>query len=317
MHPARSLILFTALSGAGLGALVWLGLLAILGTLPRGAALAAGALALILLIAGLLCSTLHLRHPQRAWRALSQWRSSWLSREGVLALVTIAFACLLLAALWRQGPGAETVLVAGPLTAAAALATVYATAMIYRSLWTVPAWHNRWTVPAFLLIALASGGLMTAAAAMLREADLAGLRPLPEGTMAALLGAVALKHRARRSAGGTDGASDSAGAVGLAGRAVGVRLLEAPSTSQAWLEREMAFRVARRHARKLWRISAGLALAVAGPLLAGAWLLPGPAAAAMTVLAALAGLGAALVERWLFFAEARHKMTLYFGTERV
>src|SRR6185437_11174293 len=32
--------------------------------------------------------TSHLGRPERAWRALSQWRSSWLSREGIASLVT-------------------------------------------------------------------------------------------------------------------------------------------------------------------------------------------------------------------------------------
>ena len=38
------------------------------------------------LTVGLVSSTLHLSHPERAWRAFSQWRSSWLSREGVAAV---------------------------------------------------------------------------------------------------------------------------------------------------------------------------------------------------------------------------------------
>ena len=86
MHPAASIIFFTTASGLGYG------LAAVLG---RGvldpAAIAtriAHVLALALIAAGLLSSTLHLRNPQRAWRAFSQWRSSWLSREGVLAVAT-------------------------------------------------------------------------------------------------------------------------------------------------------------------------------------------------------------------------------------
>ena len=47
-------------------------------------------LALGLVTAGLLSSTLtaHLGSPERAWRAFSQWRTSWLSREGVMAVLT-------------------------------------------------------------------------------------------------------------------------------------------------------------------------------------------------------------------------------------
>ena len=47
--------------------------------------LSAAAFAL-LVSAGLLSSVGHLGKPLRAWRAFSQWRSSWLSREGVAAL---------------------------------------------------------------------------------------------------------------------------------------------------------------------------------------------------------------------------------------
>jgi len=35
------------------------------------------------------------------------------------------------------------------------------------------------------------------------------------------------------------------------------------------------------------------------------------------VLAALAAMAGVLVERWLFFAEARHTVTLYYGATEV
>ena len=81
MHPALSVITFTTLSGAGYGLAVVLGLLQ---PDPALTAIKVGrGLALIAIAGGLVSSTLHLRNPQRAWRAFSQWRSSWLSREGV------------------------------------------------------------------------------------------------------------------------------------------------------------------------------------------------------------------------------------------
>ena len=90
MHPAKSVIFFTTASGAGYGLLFWLGLYGSLGLLPAGTwfAVVGFGLALVLVTAGLISSTFHLGHPERAWRALSQWRSSWLSREGVAAIVT-------------------------------------------------------------------------------------------------------------------------------------------------------------------------------------------------------------------------------------
>ena len=90
MHPAASVIFFTTASGAGYGLLFLLGLALPLGLIPadRWLGLVAMGLALGLIGLGLLSSTFHLGHPERAWRAFSQWRSSWLSREGVAAVAT-------------------------------------------------------------------------------------------------------------------------------------------------------------------------------------------------------------------------------------
>src|SRR6188508_911218 len=89
MHPAFSVIFFTTASGAGFGLLAWVGLLALGGGLPqRGVTLVLLALGAVLAVSGLLSSLLHLGQPLRAWRAFSQWRSSWLSREGVLSVAT-------------------------------------------------------------------------------------------------------------------------------------------------------------------------------------------------------------------------------------
>src|SRR5579859_2429092 len=96
MHPSGSVIWFTTLSGAGYGLLFLLGVLAGTPLLPdsRWFAFVALALGLGLVTAGLVASTLHLGHPERAWRAFSQWRSSWLSREGVSSVATYAPALL-------------------------------------------------------------------------------------------------------------------------------------------------------------------------------------------------------------------------------
>ena len=94
MHPAFSVIFFTVASGAGFGLMaVAAGLSGLGGTrLDTRFVLAIGVLALLLAGFGLLSSLLHLGRPERAWRAVSQWRSSWLSREGVLALLTMPVA---------------------------------------------------------------------------------------------------------------------------------------------------------------------------------------------------------------------------------
>ncbi|MEO1688269.1 MAG: DmsC/YnfH family molybdoenzyme membrane anchor subunit, partial [Pseudomonadota bacterium] len=135
MHPAPSLIVFTTLSGLGFGLMVFLGLFGAHGAEAGSVPMIYSALALALAGIGLMASAAHLKRPERAWRAFSQWRSSWLSREGVLAVTTlIVFA--LYAALWSFGAGRPAGL--GALAALLALATVGCTSMIYAQLRTVP-----------------------------------------------------------------------------------------------------------------------------------------------------------------------------------
>lgn len=78
MYPSVSLIFFTTASGTGYGLLALLGVLAPARLLPaeRWFGFTGLGLALGLITFGLLSSTLHLGHPERAWRAVSQWRSS-------------------------------------------------------------------------------------------------------------------------------------------------------------------------------------------------------------------------------------------------
>ncbi|MFB7898439.1 dimethyl sulfoxide reductase anchor subunit family protein [Streptomyces xiamenensis] len=175
MHPAFSVIFFTTLSGAGYGLMMWLGALALLqhGGLDGAPelslrALGAGLLASLLLVtAGLLSSTAHLGKPLRSWRASSQWRTSWLSREGVMAVLTYAPALTLLAWLLalspeRAWPAAWPTL-AGTALSVCALLTVACTAMIYASLPPIPAWRHPLVVPVYLAFAALSGAALLGA----------------------------------------------------------------------------------------------------------------------------------------------------------
>ena len=137
MHPAPSIIIFTALSGMGYGLAAMLGL----GLLDPSAVATkiAHVLALAMISGGLLSSTLHLGNPQRAWRALSQWRSSWLSREGVMALAT--FVPLALSA-WLSVFEGRYVPAIGVVGALMCAATVYCTGMIYASLRSIQGWNT-------------------------------------------------------------------------------------------------------------------------------------------------------------------------------
>ena len=104
MHPALSVIFFTTLSGAGYGLLFWAGWHALTGQSAARTLLVSIALAIVLSTVGLVSSLFHLGKPSRAWRAFSQWRTSWLSREGVASMATFVVAVLLGVALVRSGP---------------------------------------------------------------------------------------------------------------------------------------------------------------------------------------------------------------------
>lgn len=306
MHPAPSIILFTVCSGLGYGLAVMLGLGLLDPTAP--ATKLAHVLALALIGGGLLSSTLHLGNPQRAWRAFSQWRSSWLSREGVMAVATFVPLTLSAAlALFAD----RFLLPLGLAGAAMAVATVYCTAMIYASLRTVEAWNTPLTPACYVAFSLAGGALLATL-----FAALGGGEPRWPGLAALLLLAVAwaTKRAWKRRMSGLASASTPETATGLG--AIGtVRLLERPHMTENYLTREMGFRVARKHAAKLWRIAVGLGFLV--PAAALAILLAGPpgvAAVAAATLASLAFVAGLLVERWLFFAEARHAVMNYYGS---
>ena len=164
MHPAYSVIVFTTASGAGFGLLAWLAF-SILTAPPASSAayyLGAFGLAFALALGGLLSSTLHLGHPERAWRAFSQWRTSWLSREGVFAVVCLAVGALLaLAAIADLHPILQRVLALPVLVSA--LGTVWCTGMIYESLPTVRAWNHWLTTEVYVVLAVASGALLMTA----------------------------------------------------------------------------------------------------------------------------------------------------------
>ena len=312
MYPAPSIVFFTTASGAGYGLLVFASLTSLLGLVPitaaSGVILLAPALGLV--GAGLLSSTLHLGHPERAWRAFSQWRSSWLSREGVAAVATFVPA-LAMAWLWLTTERLVPVLAVA--TALLSLVTVYCTAMIYASLKPIPRWHQPLVPPVYLALGLATGSLLGLAL----TAWLGGIRTPPLVIGLLLLGtAWALKWRYWQTIDGAKPTATTADAIGLAERGP-ARLTEAPHTERNYILNEMGFRVARKHRAKLRTIAlaAGWAIPTASLVLALA-ASPSLAPVILTLGAAATLLGT-LVERWLFFAEAEHLVMLYYGRDAV
>jgi DMSO reductase anchor subunit len=308
MHPAFSVIFFTVISGLGYG--LWVALAARLlygrETAP-GLALAALGAGGVLVVAGLCSSLLHLGQPQRAWRAFSQWRTSWLSREGVAAVASFVPAVALAWAVWTGAPspwlrGLALVLIV------AAVATTVCTAMIYASLKPVPAWRHRAVPVAYVLLAGYTGGLAFAA---LRA--LAGATIGREVVLLAALVAIALWVLKARYWRDIDAPLPlpRAAALGLP-REREVRVFERPHTEANYLTKEMGYVLARRHAAKLRAIAVVLLAALPVVLLLPLWFLVHVDATPWLVAASASALLGAFVERWLFFAQAKHLVMLYY-----
>ncbi|GGA08617.1 dimethyl sulfoxide reductase anchor subunit family protein [Neptunicoccus cionae] len=292
MHPAPSVIVFTALSGLGFGLLAFLGV-----NVPDVTGMTAFIfffIAYALAVGGLIASTFHLGNPQRALKAFTQWRTSWLSREGVFAVLSLCVmgiyaACLIFLDLRLP--------VVGIIGSILSLISVYCTSMIYGQLKTVPRWNQPLTPVLFLVYALTGGALLS------------GQVYLAAGLMV-ILAILQYAHWTigdgrLKAAGGTIEAATGLGHLGK------VRLLESPHSGTNYLLREMAHEVGRKHALKL-RVIALLCLGV----LPCALLLltaPGHLSALLAIVLHLVGVFAA---RWLFFAEAEHVQALYYDRHR-
>ncbi len=288
MHPARSVILFTTLSGLGFGLLFWLGI-----GLPKATgwiAFVFFVIAYALAVGGLLASTFHLGHPERAIKAFSQWRSSWLSREGVCAVAALVVMAIYGAGLVFLG---ERWAILGWIGAALSVGTVFTTSMIYTQLKTVPRWNLTLTPFLFLTLSIAGGALMAGEVSWALT-----LLPVAAAFQVAywITGDTAL-----RRSGTTLASATGLGDVGQ------VRAFEPPHTGPNYLMKEFMFVVGRKHAVKL-RIFA-FALGYAAPIL----LLTVPFGHWEAALAVVCHLGGVYVSRWLFFAQAEHVVGLYYG----
>lgn len=306
MNPAFSVIFLTTLIGAGqglflAGAAVEQGLLGAAPATGSAFYVQSDAIALLLLGAGLIASFFHLGHPERAWRAIAMWRTSWLSRE-VIVLPAVMAVVALHGILHYSGSGGTAVI--GLAGALLALLLFYATGMIYACIKFLQEWASPLTLVNFTLMGCASGfTLATAVAAVIEPALAAGLaRWALVLTLAAATGRIAALAR---NAGLRPKSSLQS--------AIGIQNPRIVQKSQGFMgssfnTREFFHGKSRQWVQGVKWTFLLLAFAVPALLLALA-----PAANAL--LAALifgvqfAGL---LAERWFFFAQANHPQNLYY-----
>ncbi len=310
MHPAFSVIFFTVSSGAGFGlfALLYLAdLLKLGGELPVEQKLIAGLLALVLVGAGLTSSMFHLANPKNAWRAFSRYRTSWLSREGVFAMVFFPFALIYLALTWLQLPAFEWLrLVTGGLGALLAWITIFSTGMIYGCLKTIRQWNSPLVPANYLAVGHFTGALILLAIASQGGVALGGYIAL---VLALLVAAAALKAIYYFWIANPGTGSTIQTATGFTrGK---VRLLDTGHTHGTFLTQEFGFQIARKYALAL-----KLFVFLIGFLVPALLLTTGQDTGFGIYAAVITALLGMVAERWLFFAEARHVVNLYHGTQR-
>ena len=311
MHPAFSVIFFTVASGAGFGLFSLLFIadaFKLGGGFSREQLVVGGLIALGLIIFGLLSSTFHLANPKNAWRAFNRFRTSWLSREGVFAVIFMPLALVYLVSIWFDAPTwlRDT---SGFLAAILAWITVFSTGMIYACLKTIRQWNSPLVPANYLALGYASGSLL-----LLLGAVVSGLETLPFIAMSALIMSVAAVLKAIYYFWiGSPGLSPTINtATGLT-RAK-VKLLDTGHTHGTFLTQEFGFQIARQKAGLLKSVVFVLGFALPGLMLV--WVFNEHGGEMAAIVAAVAGLVGASVERWLFFAEARHVVNLYHGAQR-
>ncbi|WP_334051507.1 dimethyl sulfoxide reductase anchor subunit family protein [Burkholderia cepacia] len=311
MRPAFSVVFLTTLCGAAQGLLLTLvsveALARVAGVDVAAAFYVTGAaLSVALGVLGLFASFFHLGHPERAWRAIAMWRTSWLSRECIALPVFLACAFAYGVAHLFGWPGTLLIGAAGAL---ASVALFVCTAMIYACLRFLQEWASPLTLVNFVLLGCASGcTLATACAAWLAPA-LVG-RLAAAACVLTLAGCVARLASLARNA-RLRPKSTVQSATGI--RHEKVEQKSRGFTASAFNTREFF------HGQ-----GNGTLRVVKAGFLIGAFAVPfaltGAGALAPTSVAAAVVLGAAFViqyaglvaERWFFFADARHPQNIYY-----
>jgi DMSO reductase anchor subunit len=315
MKPAFSVVFLTTLSGAGQGLLialfgvelaVRLGFIAASSTPPQMFFVLGAALAVALGGLGLLASFFHLGHPERAWRAIAMWRTSWLSRECLALPAFLACAFAYGVAHWFGSPWSLAI---GALGVLASAVLFVCTSMIYACLRFLQEWATPLTMVNFVLLGCASGfTLATACAAWLAPSLVTGLAVCAGVlTLAGCASRVAsLVRNARlrpkstvQSATGIKSAKLEQKSRGFTAGAFNLREFFHGKTPQTLQRIKWTFLVG--------AFAVPLVLIVLGgsvpSIVASFWLLCAACAVQYAGLVA---------ERWFFFAEARHPQNLYY-----
>ena len=151
MHPAPSIILFTVLSGFGFGLISIIGLLQFFNQISIFDLITFSILGIIFSTIGLVSSFFHLANKKNAIKSLSQWQTSWLSREAISSIFCLLLVYGNIGWVFLQNMYVKEI---GIVLFFVALFTIFTTSMIYAQLKTVPSWNNILTPSLFIFAAL-------------------------------------------------------------------------------------------------------------------------------------------------------------------
>lgn len=294
MRPAWSVILLTTLIGAAQGLFLVVFLLDVLRPPPKEFVLLCCAVSLLLLASGLTASFFHLGRPERAWRAASQWRTSWLSRE---VIVLPAFMGML--AIY----GLSGSFAAGAIAAVLCIALFVCTGMIYACLPFLQEWRSPLTLVNFFLLGTASGLTLSVPLAVIAHPQFVGPLALGAFSLAAVAWAARIASLVRNAR--LRPKSTTASAIGIAHPRI--------------VQKAQGFMGGSYNTREFFHGRPDLVVfAVRWSFLVllfpvPAWLLGwGGGSFATFVAAFVLQFTGLLAERWYFFAEVRHPQNLYY-----
>jgi DMSO reductase anchor subunit len=321
MKPALSVVFLTTLIGVGQGlflALFTQQSYALFDLLPHLDSRFYGwgsVLALCFTTTGLIASFFHLGRPERAWRAATQWRTSWLSRE---VIVLPAFMGILFSYAAFHLSGFDPVLVTlptglninatfalGGIATILAFALFVSTGMVYACLRFLQEWHSPLTVVNFILLGSASGftlATLYAAAFAPAQAGFFGGWAIIITVLALLGRSASLWRNARIRPKSTTQT------------AIGVKHPRIVQTAQGAMGGSFNTRefFHGKSAEFVSRMKMGfLVFVFAVPLLMLTVNLS-HASALLLCVAFISQYAGLLAERWYFFAEARHPQNLYY-----
>lgn len=315
MKPDSAVIYFTVASGVGYGMIVVLSILFLTNELNYiiNAKIIISILSLFLVSSGLLASTKHLSHPERAWHALSQWRTSWLSREGLFAIIAF-FPILTFYYLWIFQYNSNLIYFFIMISSLLSILTVYCTSKIYASLKTEPAWHNPLVPIIYILNSIVSGSLVIFLIFFyynIYNLVLTNLIViiLPSTLFIKLLYWYSIRLKKT---------SNTRSALNL-GKNNKVSFFEGPHTGENYLTTEMINKIDR--IKSISYRSVFCILTYVTPvycIIQEPYLVVSHKISLITFcLTTIMAIFGMFIERWLFFIESQHSVSLYYGNNAV